>query len=304
MSFRFSCPTCNNILSLPVNSPGATVTCPCCGAQMQLPGPSIPVALPAEPPGFSPLIFVRTDDHSPELRPGFLQGKKKKPARGTARALARGIVTVFKLMACLALIAGFAFLALLLIAYQRPAPPIEVRVHNGAGVGLYESYFEIKSVVKETFQIYDVTYNSEYYPWIVYMTIGETLAMSDDEFPVTMTIGKSILVGWHYYHPNDPKTYRKDVIYLDVLTNQGYFRFDKHGNLLQSDLSQPDAAARLKYRVLSEYRESLEQAREVAMTKRHNRRDLYLGTKEQQIIADIAKTNGITPQEVEALIKQ
>jgi hypothetical protein len=47
MAFEFDCPGCKVVLRLPGIVPGAVVTCPQCGTQMQLPPVALPIAKPA-----------------------------------------------------------------------------------------------------------------------------------------------------------------------------------------------------------------------------------------------------------------
>jgi hypothetical protein len=44
--------------------------------------------------------------------------------------------------------------------------------------------------------------------------------------PVRLAIGESLYAVWHALHPYSEASYKKDVIRIEVYTDQGVFKFD------------------------------------------------------------------------------
>lgn len=116
---------------------------------------------------------------------------------------------------------------------------------------------------------------------------------------MNLTIGESIQVGWHYLHPDDPATYRKDVIYLDVLTDRGTFRFDKEGNLLGFDPPKPPT---LEEQVFADGEQRWQEAKRAASTKLPKRAAQYLREQKREIVTALSKKYGLTEDQVRAIV--
>jgi hypothetical protein len=177
--------------------------------------------------------------------------RDERPRAGIPRRVARGLVCV-AIASLVALAVAFAgrHVWRRIVApeagWNRMAAvltadvPIEVRPFWLDGpYGTYETGFKILCTADKGVVIQDVIYNSNYHPRIVYLLLEATMKLSDDRYPIRLTIGESMRVGCHYLHPFSPETYRKDVLYLDVVTDGGTFRFDQHGNLLALDPTPP-----------------------------------------------------------------
>jgi Superinfection immunity protein len=134
MAYQFACPGCKVVLSLPTNTPGALVTCPRCGTEMQLPGAPPPVAMPigAADPSH---VGLKTDDLADHLQPGFLLGnaRRQRSTGGVASLIIAVAITGFLLAVGYALVAvsrsgGPAVLARLQPGQSDSPTPVSIAI--------------------------------------------------------------------------------------------------------------------------------------------------------------------------------
>jgi hypothetical protein len=98
------------------------------------------------------------------------------------------------------------------------------------------------------------------------------LRMRDDEtgLPARLSIGESVRVGYEWGYLNSPRTYDKTIIFIDVDTNTGVYRFGPDGGFLGTGTLRP--TVELERLTEAEDRARADRAKEAEIS----RRELYV----------------------------
>jgi hypothetical protein len=123
------------------------------------------------------------------------------------------------------------------LGIKAATPPIKVNKFSYIDNLLSQSGFQIICQTPHAITVKKILYNGVFEAKRGYFHI-DVLRPSESEFPVTLGIGDGVTVGWRFMEVNGSHeyagSYHKDIIFLDIITDQGTFRFSPDGTFQES----------------------------------------------------------------------
>jgi hypothetical protein len=123
--------------------------------------------------------------------------------------------------------------------------PIKVELLIREGLINYDRGFIVTCLREDGIHVDKVVYNRTYEAKIVMFPnrgVGP-MFVSNSRFPVELEIGESIPILWQFGEPmgtgRTASSYGRDIVFLDVHTDRGTFRFDPNGKSLGSVVPKP-----------------------------------------------------------------
>jgi hypothetical protein len=188
------------------------------------------------------------------------------------------------------------------VAQRMPVVPIQVEYFSSHGSMAINTGFKITCLDSGPVQVKKVVYNDNFKVHLMILKTSyqnvSIIYFEDIKANLKFHIGEVIYAAWNLLavYPDDPRTYSKEVIHLDVVTDRGTFRFNTAGDLLGFE------PPTVEEKVLDEAEQRWDEARRAVSSKRSPLAGVYLRDKRREIITDLAKKYSLTEQQVREIV--